>query len=40
MRIELIALLSLLVNGGYIHSFHVTKDKIYVTIKKWFYNKC
>ena len=34
MRFELIALLSWLVREGYITSFHVTKDKIYVTIKK------
>ena len=34
MRFEIIALLSWLVREGYITSFHVTKDKIYVTIKK------
>lgn len=33
MRIELI-LLEFLVNAGYVKSFRVTKDKIYVTIKK------
>ena len=36
MRFEIIALLSWLVREGYITSFHVTKDKIYVTIKKPF----
>lgn len=34
MRFEIIALLSWLVREGDITSFHVTKDKIYVTIKK------
>ena len=32
MRIELI-ILEFLLESGYISSFHVTKDKIYVTIK-------
>ena len=35
MRFEIIIpLLMFLVSEGYIASFHVTKDKIYVTIKK------
>ena len=34
MRIDLIVILSFLLDGGYIKSFRVTKDKIYVTIKK------
>lgn len=34
MRIDLIVILSFLLDGGYIKSFHVTQDKIYVTIKK------
>ena len=33
MRNEIIQLLTLLVSVGYVSSFHVTKDKIYVTIK-------
>ena len=33
MRIELI-ILQLFLEAGYINSFRVTKDKIYVTIKK------
>lgn len=32
MRIELF-ILDFLLKAGYINSFHVTKDKIYVTIK-------
>jgi len=34
MRKELIDLLSLLLEGGYIVSFRVTKDKIFVTRKQ------
>ena len=34
MRYEIIMLLSWLVQEGYITSFHVTKCKIYVTIKQ------
>lgn len=34
MRYEIIMLLSWLVREGYIASFHVTKGKIYVTIKQ------
>lgn len=34
MRYEIIMLLSWLVQEGYIASFHVTKGKIYVTIKQ------
>ena len=34
MRIDRLLILSLLLEAGYITSFHVTKDKIYVTIKK------
>lgn len=33
MRIELV-ILELLLQSGYINSFRVTKDKIFVTIKK------
>ena len=33
MRLELILLLSVLTDRELVNSFHVTKDKIYVTIK-------
>lgn len=33
MRIELIMLISMFIEKGYVNSLHVTKDKIYVTIK-------
>ncbi len=33
MRYELIMLLSILIEKGYVNSIHVTKSKIYVTIK-------
>lgn len=34
MRIDLIVILSFLLERGYVKSFRVTQDKIYVTIKK------
>lgn len=33
MRFELIMLFSVLIESGYVNSLHVTKEKIYVTIK-------